>query len=1383
MPTPISFIKNLAIEIDSSYNLNNIPHSIDEFDDKHPKIFIGRKQHIKKFLSFLRGSNKGVFLITGFRGMGKTSFVNHVIKEYIKSEKKGNKKIRPIHLTLAQNKPREVDILRLMASSVYDNYKSEFDYKFRRLAEHFITIFKTLSGAFILLSLIFWGLRVSNENDFFHDFEVSFFIAILLYVIIWVFQKYFAENDSAYNRIIWLMERCHSLLTEELIEQDALNIKGIDVTISSAEKKRSKQYPIASIKEIEYELQKFLSKKKDLKFIFIFDELDKVETVISNAYMHEELDTFEKQNSKSNVQIDLRDKKQAILNIISGLKNFFTTANARFIFIAGHEMFDASLADIADRQSSISSIFTYTFNIESLLKEREIKDSNNNNASLSNAIEEVLKEIMFGEGQNDSIFSLLSRYKLVDAESVEIESENKKANDKESIFDILLRNKLMDSENFELINGDKNNFLDNKFMLEKLYFTLQNFIAYLTYRSNGSPKKLLKAIHEFILIKPYNLVAKERVIIARRYVINDEKNEKKFIYFNYHNQYRIGFLSYLYRPFLIKYGRTFKLYSDNIILSTPYLFDHLLKFHPFAFSITNLELIPEVLSTSKTITLKDHIREIINYLGSNHLRETEIDIFDYKFYSRTLNEISFLSKIFEEESAAFNFTLDESYLVKLHVNNKIKELRSIYSKFLADSDETKMQPIFSIAHLNGTLGDLHFFDQEYDDAIVSYSDAIKPINQLDVSRMNVRDFVTLITNKLKLGLCFEKIQSFQEALAFYSDASQDAKRFLIYRIKNAEKINFNSHKLVEKDSDIHYETSSMNDLLQIIIQGFLAQIIIEEKMGIEGVTTAKISLELGGFISIANRLERICGKNHLIIANAYLHVGKLLYFKNSSQRTYWCKDFFESFPEDLKESTTKLDEKILRTFECEYDLFRTQKVKRKPVLAFHMYISGFLNILQSRDQFKSLINNIEKEPDFLTILENILLELNQYLDNNDESYTSYHFRYMASFLSNIGDCLLGMCRKEHGYRYFVGEVFNLNNIDSIYDSGNSILCTNFSVFLNNNSSLRIAIVLKYYYLSGKYFFKYGRSVSCSFQYRKILHILRMILKEEKLRYNGFIKFLETTLVTPILEIASDNAGHTDRHMFLKATQSDKIEIEDNPKKLGLNETFALHNISNQPETREAILALNYIKIKMHQFEDKCITRLISPYYSFASQFSRIIELDFHAKYLSGKLNLATSKKNMICNMTAYVFSMLSILRILKIYGIDYMISYSSYAYTHFRLAEFLRLVNNSEKTFDEIDKEIKSLFGSGSYSSLDYIYHFQMAKNFYQKAIELHTAGNEYKKTVGGMIYLEDDFNDNAYHFGAAYDRYMMINGAFESKIQKCNKVLMENPQIDPNKY
>jgi tetratricopeptide (TPR) repeat protein len=298
-------------------------------------------------------------------------------------------------------------------------------------------------------------------------------------------------------------------------------------------------------------------------------------------------------------------------------------------------------------------------------------------------------------------------------------------------------------------------------------------------------------------------------------------------------------------------------------------------------------MIPEVLSSNKTPYLRQQIKQIIDHLGSNHIRETELSLFDYKFYSRTLGEISFLSKIFEQEAAGFNFTLDESYLVKLHIGTKIKELRSIYYKFLGTTDTNRQ--IFSISHLNEILGDLHFFDQEYDDAITAYSDGIKPLGQVDIGAMDLRDFVTLIKNKLKLGLCFEKTNSYEEALALYTDCCKDAKEFMVGRLVNGRPFDINELKeykrlkgTVDKNfSEIVFYSSALSNQLHIILQGFLAKMFMQEKLGIEGISDLKLSIAMGGFLKMMEGFLDPQGRNHMLKANAYMFMGKLLYFKNN----------------------------------------------------------------------------------------------------------------------------------------------------------------------------------------------------------------------------------------------------------------------------------------------------------------------------------------------------------------------------------------------------------------------------------------------------------------------------------------------------------------------
>jgi len=422
MPIPQSFIKNIALEINPEYEFKNIPISIINLEGENDKQkaknnFIGRKLLIEKFLSFLSGNpdndsdpvkkkssgtnqKKGVFLVTGYRGMGKTSFVNHVINTYRASLNSHADKVIPITITLAQNEPKEIDILRLMTTSVFNRYveytESKPSKKFnerknrkRQRRWRFVAIVSTIlfalaacvflksesildfisvtkGGINVLPAKAFDVIKIVTLAALFLS-AVCFFLSFSMYHILRIReQNKKEEHDNAYNCIKWLVERCHSVIFEEKQNFSEMGMQSLGTPFLTTHEKRNKEYPIASSKEIENELSRFLdlaAKEHGLEFIFIFDELDKVDPALSKSYLYDDADVGDSQKPDGFWQRDLRNRKQAIINIIAGQKNFLTTANARFIFIAGHEMFDASMADIATNQTSDRRTFKTYYHV------------------------------------------------------------------------------------------------------------------------------------------------------------------------------------------------------------------------------------------------------------------------------------------------------------------------------------------------------------------------------------------------------------------------------------------------------------------------------------------------------------------------------------------------------------------------------------------------------------------------------------------------------------------------------------------------------------------------------------------------------------------------------------------------------------------------------------------------------------------------------------------------------------------------------------------------------------------------------------------------------------------------------------------------------------
>ena len=127
-----SFLKEVYVEL-HDYKFFHSPSIIGKIDNR----FRGRKQIENKLYNILKSSEvkSGAYLITGYRGVGKTSLVNKVLSRrifFISEKWKRIGKIltyldirRPnapiiVRLNLGQEELREKDILNLIAKSLLE---------------------------------------------------------------------------------------------------------------------------------------------------------------------------------------------------------------------------------------------------------------------------------------------------------------------------------------------------------------------------------------------------------------------------------------------------------------------------------------------------------------------------------------------------------------------------------------------------------------------------------------------------------------------------------------------------------------------------------------------------------------------------------------------------------------------------------------------------------------------------------------------------------------------------------------------------------------------------------------------------------------------------------------------------------------------------------------------------------------------------------------------------------------------------------------------------------------------------------------------------------------------------------------------------------------
>lgn len=507
--------------------------------------------------------------------------------------------------------------------------------------------------------------------------------------------------------------------------------------------RRQFQYKPLGAKDISQKLIHFLQDVEKLsslfvkvKFIVVFDELDKINPHYNAAISSQE-DEFESDNGEVRY---LTRRKERISLILSSMKHFLNTARAKFIFIAGREMYEAALAGISDRESSLDSIFNDNkIYVESFYKEIETKSLND----LTSITEEYLCKFLIPHNYSTTQ-SLAPSLKVYNKY---LDHYFKKTHDE------LLEN--IDPNEIEKINTQKR---------EKIISLLKEFILYLTYRSNGAPQKLANLLENHL--RPVT----EKELTDNDVLFVGKNTNNLYLDLGYYRQYKFALISYLTTPVFLGLGNYMHEYNDKLLVSISYMLDHLFKHHKFGISYRNLSLTPELVDVNKEPQFQEFLDKLVYTLSKSHIRPILSGIYDYRFNGKIASEIKFLSRIDAFEGAALNFTLDESIELKRHFNRRLNQLKeSNKNTIVALGNEVNENHIHSISHLNVMIGDLHFYDEEFQEAIIHYLESIQQLLQTEMEEMDMYNFVFFVRTKLKLGLAYEKNKMYDNALLTYSE--------------------------------------------------------------------------------------------------------------------------------------------------------------------------------------------------------------------------------------------------------------------------------------------------------------------------------------------------------------------------------------------------------------------------------------------------------------------------------------------------------------------------------------------------------------------------------------------------------------------------------------
>lgn len=978
-----------------------------------PDFMIGRDRIIEKLKTWLvmEKSSGGSYLITGYRGMGKTCFVNRVLYELVGEPNFGTNLIGYILLFLSgisiiyslEQKSNFtfcwlitlccfIGLLilykRFYIKEVIKKYKYliKTEWKFisrKKNGDAWGNYLKNMKNIWKGFTTKEWdrinnlvygtdvtkkkysqicvnvnlGQEILDERSILcvltsqlYNKYVRYVLSPISNFLIWgsytIWGTIYYSPQISYKEPLFIVliilvlcsyHQIHNLrslhILKKRIDAEMKMAEGAKIQYKQTEfgAKMEYSYPIADIREIESQLIEILDKIRRFPihptFYFVFDELDKIERPAQKNEESVPEYSGEKYLSTGGTS---RKRKFTVMHLLANMKYFTTTAKAKFIFIAGREMYDAYLADLTDRESAISSLFNGVIYVESFCKnEKSDKDVIYNTETF------IARQLLPKEFIADKVMDRFIECKLKGTTYTNIDINLKLYFEYLTLVytDNIFSSNLNKKEQIRLFNAAR-------FCIDKTIGLLYHFTVYLYHLSNGSPKKIrlnfesrlrpLRNKKEFLLT---NTRIKESPLEQMDLDIYIPQKSNYLLSLGEREQRVIGFIHYISFPVnqIITDANQF---GDKLLISASYLINHLYKYHSGGFSWRNIEQTPELLEVYRIPEFRGFINSILTYLLQTHIIRIPCGLYQFKFRKQISEEISLASKVSEEISAIFNFTLDESQAVKRHYIDIQKKYIQSYKK-----DDDYLSP-HTAAGLHHILGDLYMADEEYNQAIFEYQIALKDLEEIKTDNADSHHAaltLAYIRNMLKLGAAFEKRKTYTSAYNTYNEIIDRLIQFrefdetqfelnhaikytenwpyydtLLYKDTTNENNKYNKDKLIQRiipqqlsdESDLknltyktkgnhmisdlsHHMTPSKHTVIQrlamledtqLVYQALLAKLFINEKIELGGITRSNLDVIEGEYKYIhltTNEKEKF-----LISTDFFRRLGDIMFYKN-----------------------------------------------------------------------------------------------------------------------------------------------------------------------------------------------------------------------------------------------------------------------------------------------------------------------------------------------------------------------------------------------------------------------------------------------------------------------------------------------------------------------
>lgn len=773
-----------------------------------------------------------------------------------------------------------------------------------------------------------------DSRDFVNYLAIFSFYLFIYYLIIRILKAirkhaYFISVPfDALRRLDVLCDRIAATVNVE--EGSHPQYSSSFFNFSFGKEGRSKTLAKATVRELEQELLGIMNEINGddcpldyrAQFIIVFDELDKITKA---AQKREKVNSVDENETNPEFDTSVKgftdamayeERKQNVLRLLANMKLFIASVKAKCVFISGHELFDASLADLSDREFAISSIFNGVLNVSSFLSpEREQSD-------VSSMTEVYLATMLLP----DCFLKKKIEENVLDNGMLKDELPSLRWYN-----EYLMEQHILNYP----VSKSKKEIKERVEEIRHVMEFLRCFAVYLSHVSNGSPKKIATYFEKYVKVN-YDATRQfdwyDEIVVGKP----TEKDVRKqcVLFFSPEDQKLINFIHYIASPVMNAITNEVSHYGDKLLVSSSFMLDQIYKYHGKGFSWRNLEQMPELLNTNKNPELRDSMSAIVEFLLQTHITLISSGVFQYKFHKQISEEISALSKTSEEAAAIFNFTLNESETVKRY-NTRLLWHYVNLAKTL--DDKTRYNTVLERIHEN--LGDIYFSEEDYYRAIHEYRSALQCMTSGAITPANLLPYLKC---SLKVGMSYEYRRTFENAYMVYCQiintlvhlqwfeekdlgldytlrlthdwrtkqpvlVDRDATKWLFGYFPNAEyrrqfqsglyediKENRSFHPQYSLDSDKTISSLSVNytpeksdiflkltafEDVKYIYQAIIAKLFAVEKMEVSGITQSSIDAAEAEFITLYSATNY--KEKFMLAVDFFSKLASILYYKNN----------------------------------------------------------------------------------------------------------------------------------------------------------------------------------------------------------------------------------------------------------------------------------------------------------------------------------------------------------------------------------------------------------------------------------------------------------------------------------------------------------------------